>query len=147
MIREGTLDDIPDLLRFGMPVVRRLPGPRRKPEAEACSTYLRTFIDAPSGALFVSEGRNGVNGFICGWLIGDPFTGHLAAVKASWVVDPAQRGPGAALLIHFERWAERMGAEIAFATHLVGDLDTARLLERRGYERTEIKYERQLNGH
>ena len=144
MIRPGCVEDIVTILEFAAPFVRQLPGPPREPEPTFCRQYLARFIDSPHGALFVSETDNAVTGFICGIVTLDPFTGKLITMKSSWIVDPERKGAGLQLLDAFEAWSMKQGAERICSSHLVGGIAVASLLERRGYVRTEIKYERLL---
>lgn len=144
MIRAAILSDIAELIRFGAPFVRKLPGPPREPDEEACRQYLMRFIEAPQGALFVSERNGAVTGFICGIVVPDPFTGSVIGMKSSWLVDPARPGDGVKLLSHFEAWERDMGADRAITSCLINSPEIHEIYERRGYVQIEVKYERML---
>lgn len=146
MIREGTLEDIPALLAFGMPFVRLLPGPPREPDEDACRQYLEKFIAAEHGALFVSERDGRVTAFICGVCVDDPFTNERVGLKSSWIVNPEFPGDGGRLMLKLESWAREQGADRMIVSHLTKSLDPdiAKFFEARGYVRTEHKYERML---
>jgi len=144
MIREGGARDVNAILSFGLNTVRSLPGLHREPNAQLCANYLIGFIEAPHGALFVSEAGNDVIGFICGYVDADPWTGEKVAHKASWVVDPNHAGHGFYLLKRFERWARESGASRMMISRLHSDDELGTALERMNYQPIEATYERTL---
>jgi len=141
-IRPAVHYDLHECVRFGIGFVRKMPGPLRKPDWSSCKAYLERFMSSDSGALFVAERGARVTGFICGIVAPDPFTGKTVALKSSWIVDPEMPGDGLALLKRFEEWAAEQKAERPILSHMYGDEGIGRLLIRRGYVPTEVKYER-----
>lgn len=103
------------------------------------AAFIAALCDSPKGFVAVGEGR-----FITGMLTTLP---HLAksiqfAVEAYWW---APEG-GADLFAAFEDWAKTNGARFITASHQSGDRDPAfaRLYRKRGYDRHEIYFRKDL---
>jgi len=141
MIREGTHEDVPELITLGLPHVSRLPGPPKTPNVEALDHFFRQFIDWPNGALFVCE-DDGIAGFISGIVMHHPFDGQTCAMKCAWVCE--KPGTGGFLLRRFMRWAKEQGANRMAVSRSHMDFQLGNGLRQLGFVPVELSYERAL---
>lgn len=145
MVREATLDDVPQLVEMGVrfitetSYVSHVPVRREQIEERAAR-----FVEGPNSVVFVHERDGVVNGMIA--MFGTPhlWSGEIIAAEMVWWVEPeARRGlAGARLLRAAEQWALDIDA-----VRLVMIAPNSRMeefYERAGFEKVEVSYEKVL---
>ncbi len=134
MIREATVEDLPDLMVMGKRFhdASGLPGSF---SALACGAFVAALIDSPAGAVFRSD-----KGVIMGALTPSYCAPDWKmAVEMAWW---AEDGKGLALLKRFEEWARDTGANEIRMTSLANLAEdrVRKIFERAGYAPAEISF-------
>jgi hypothetical protein len=138
MIRLATIADAPALVALADEFLASGAywGSERALDAGTFYDHVCKLIASPIVAVFVAEDISGnLLGAIAAILAPDIFSGELIAMKMHWI---AQGGIGLRLEKKAIEWARERGAT-AFKMSAIND-DSAQLLERLGYNRTEIIY-------
>jgi hypothetical protein len=141
MIRPATQSDVPDLVPMARDFMAAGDhwGHRRCFDGDTFAAHASAAIAHPDCGFFVSDRGGVVDGVIAMLLASDPFDGRVSALKMHWLGAP---GAGLRLERHGREWAASRGAT-GVTMSAVNDRGAA-LLERLGYQRTEIIYRRAI---
>lgn len=140
-IRPAQLDDVEALVRLGAEFFEGGDywGEPREFAPVDFALHLIALIRSPLSGFFVAENDAGeVVGAIALIITKDVFSGGLKALKLHWFVLPEYRGLGLRLERRARQWAAEHGA--ANLTMSAVNEAAAALLERLGYQRTEVLY-------
>lgn len=140
MIRQATLEDIPEIVRKGARFYElvNLPVDYDPPSVSAT---MKQLIESDLGAIFVDDKINGA----IGALLYPHYFNHniLTGGELFWWVEPEYRGKlGSQLLDAMEEWVESMGA-ISFQMIALEDYKPSllgKIYEKRGYSPLEHTY-------
>jgi len=130
-MREATLDDMPDLMRFGR-AFHEASGQPFPFEEETTRAFLASIIENPAGVILVTD-----SGMI-GGIIAPAYCASTwkMAVELFWW---AEKG-GMVLLKAFEQWAAEQGAKEVRMTSLASLPRADAILKRKGFAPAEISY-------
>lgn len=143
MIREATLDDIPQMLVMGQRFFTAAGWDDiASYDPDSMERTMRFLIEGDSGVIFVldDDGLVGMAGAMV-----NPFyfnASHLTGSELFWWVEPEHRGHGGLLFDNLEAWAAGKGVQ-TFAFVAVDRLKPkvmGRLYEMRGYRASEHSY-------
>lgn len=140
MIREATLEDLPEILRMGELFCHEAGLPF---DLSSVIETVRGLIESPSSAVFVGDGA--MAGVLSYPMFMD--TSSLCAEELFWWVDEENRstGIGGALVLKIEEWARTMGASRVLMSGLAGSpAHVGSFYEKSGYELLEIKYFKEI---
>jgi GNAT superfamily N-acetyltransferase len=138
MVRDATLEDIPQLVEWGAAMHEASPWASRTYDPDATAQFLDMLITAPHGAVFISDA-----GMIGGAMAPIFMTGERCAMESFWWA----RERGWELLKTFEQWARDQGCVGVLMLHMNGDERSERVVkiyERRGYAPRETGYFKEL---
>ena len=114
-------------------------GDTREFSFRAFSNHLKDLINSPVAKVFVAEKNGTILGGIGVAVLPDVLTGQPVAMKIHWF---ATGGAGLRLERAARKWAKEQGAT-AFKMSAMND-NSAKILERLGYSRTEIIYSKAI---
>ena len=148
MIREATIDDIPDLIRMGIVMCQESPTfSRYKPDYKRQYAMFLDFITDDDGLVLIAEDATAM------------FVGHVdqmlwfedvVASEELLFVMPEQRktARGVRMVEMFEAWAREKGANEVHVGIMVKHhvAETTRFYERLGYEYRGTLFEKRLEG-
>jgi hypothetical protein len=114
-------------------------GERREFDAVSFADHVKQLIESPIVAVFVVEDTGIIQGAIAVAILPDILTGKPVAMKLHWF---ANGGAGLRLERAARQWAKEQGAT-SFKMSAIND-NSAKLLERLGYTRTEVIYSKSI---
>lgn len=137
MIREATVEDIPDLLRMGRDFAEEAGVARRVGWSdESAEALLRQLVEVPHGILLRSD-----TGMIGGVVFPHPFSGQLVFQEMFW---RSHGRDGLRLLRQAEAMARDLGATRSLMIGMDTMPNTERLYARLGYAPGERVYHKEL---
>lgn len=135
MIRNGTLADIPAIIKIGQNIIDRSKTYHTKVEPERASYVLRRAINDRKMALFVAEKADQVVGFFIAVKDEHWFAKSYHATDLAFCVLPEHTDQGVWLLRRFIRWCKQNNIEhiqLGLSTGLDEDRRTGKLYEAHG---------------
>jgi GNAT superfamily N-acetyltransferase len=145
MVREATLDDVPQLVEMGVRFVTETSYiSHMRVCRERIESSAARLVTGPDSVVYVHERNGKLNGMIGMMSLPHLWDGDLLAAEMAWWVEPEARTglAGVRLLRAAERWAFFIGA-----TRLVLVAPNDRVeafYVRAGYEKVETSYQKVL---
>lgn len=137
MIREATLEDMPEMVRLGKAFHERMVYNTRPFDAASFEEALTGYVESPHVGIWIGDKAMAVA------MVGThPATGHLMASELLLYSEGARQG--LALLKEMKNWAKAKGASDLILTDQMNMRDLAALYERAGAFPVERVYRAEL---
>jgi N-acetylglutamate synthase-like GNAT family acetyltransferase len=140
MIRQATLDDVPELMRLGLEFYT---SDGREVDLETMASFFIDHIRGKKSVVFINTlPDNTLVGGIAGLVAPHYLIGQPTAFKSAWYVSPKYRFQARSLFKRFEKWASEHGAQRLIMT--ARQDRTVAFLEKSGYVPFELVMQKDL---
>lgn len=145
MIRELTIDDLPDLEETAREFYAASRALGEFKLDRFCEMW-RFLLTGGDGVIFAWDSDGEIVGVLGGIVHRDIYSESTIAEEFFWFIREAHRGGGVALYRRFEQWARDKGAAQIQMVHLLDVMPerVSRFYRRAGFEPIETRYAKRL---